>query len=442
MKNDETRYHTRKLKLKLTKAQKEQISGILYELTLYYNTYVSFMYKYFDLYKEYLKSNKNKERINFGKFAKLEDLVKEVDNFMISNYDLKWIKTKNNTIRTDMTKRICKNIRHQYVLSELGYRPKPVTKPILRNKLVKTIWFAKPYIKLQNKNQPNRIKLTYIDGWIYVFNYKYINDILKSDIKSAFIKREIDDSYHICLLIDHQKEFELDDDLSNGIGIDLGVRNYATIAGKEFFILPDPYKYNPNLSKVEMKGRYIKHILKKKCDNIFDIYKQQGYDNNEIWAIIRNSNKMQHLYSKHRKLLYRKKCMIEDYIKKISKYIILKTHPKFVCIENLRVHDMRKHTGKDGMREILNRKLAFFIRIFKNVCYRAGIEVRVAEIGFPSSKICAYCGNIREKFSSQHYYICTNPKCRMYGIKVDRDINAAMSVYQLKYGEYDTLKKI
>ena len=110
MKNDETRYHTRKLKLKLTKAQKEQISGILYELTLYYNTYVSFMYKYFDLYKEYLKSNKNKERINFGKFAKLEDLVKEVDNFMLSNYDLKWIKTKNNTIRTDMTKRICKNI--------------------------------------------------------------------------------------------------------------------------------------------------------------------------------------------------------------------------------------------------------------------------------------------------------------------------------------------
>ena len=441
MKNDETRYHVKKLKIRPNSKQKEQIEGILNELTLYFNAYLYFCKLVYDEVRpkgfDYLGYFKDHE----------SELIMKTNQFMLDTYGLKWIITKNGTICDDLVKRVRKDIMHGCKMYRNDIvRGMPMFKDRLKGQFVKSIWFANSHrnsgrfdIKIHDKDHPNRIKLNYV-GWLYLFNYKYLNDIESKNIKSVRIKKEVDDSYSVCILVDFQKELITDDELSDGIGIDLGVRKYVTIEGKVSFTYPNPYEMIPRLKYLRNKEKEYHSILDKKKDKIFAIHSDLEVP--EVYAIIRSSRKMQDLYRKRRKILYKISCIMDNYMKRLAKFIIGKFSPEFICIEDFRVQPMRKFTGHENMERIYNCKFASFIKILKNVCHEAGVEVRVAKEFDNSSKRCHCCGNVRENFSNQEYYRCINPDCEMYNIKIDRDKNAALNLYQMTKKEYTLIKEI
>ena len=82
---------------------------------------------------------------------------------------------------------------------------------------------------------------------------------------------------------------------------------------------------------------------------------------------------------------------------------------------------------------VRNRRLARSIsdaamgELFRQVLYKArwhGVEVRVADRYFPSSKTCSGCGEIKSDLDlTTRFYLCG--KC---GLNIDRDLNAAINL--------------
>lgn len=439
------KYYTKKVKIRPTSKQKKIIEGILDELTDYYNAYLRLCQHYKNEYEGYIIINDlDPDKYKFWDYCDTKtnhNLIDETNEFMLEVIDPKYILTKKGKISDDLTKRVIKNIKHGYML----YREKintmpPCFKSKLKHEYVHSIWFSNSHnnIRIDSK-KPNRIKMNYL-GSLYIYNFNYIKDIESDEIKSAILKKEIDGSYSLNILINHPKIRDIGK-LSDGIGIDLGVRKYITVEGKDSFSIPNPYDTNPNLRHMRRRVNLFQHIIDIKINKIKRIH--PNLNKEQIYDLIHKSNKMQNLYDKKRKALYRVTCMMDDFMKKLAIYIIERTQPKFITIEDFRVREIaERHSSKRNRHKLINCRFAAFIKILKNVCNEAGIEVRIAPQKFKSSKTCSYCGHVREKFSNQRNYICTNENCDMYKIPIDRDVNAARNLYKLKRSECSTIRDL
>ena len=100
---------------------------------------------------------------------------------------------------------------------------------------------------------------------------------------------------------------------------------------------------------------------------------------------------------------------------------MVRTKPSYIVIEDLNVSGMMKnrHLSKavasQGFRKFRNR--------LKQKCSAEGIELRVADKWYPSSKRCHCCGRIRKDLKlSERIYRC---EC---GYQCDRDLNASLNL--------------
>ena len=368
-------FYVKKLKLRLTKNQTEQINSYLKDATFYFNLYLEINHEFYNKYKEYIE-NDNIDPVSypFYKFIKVKKMVKELDRRIINEYN--WFHTKKYAIRDDIKKKVISNIMNGFMMfrEELNAEP-PSFKDILKGEMVRSIWLpnSKRKIRIDSK-YPNRIKVQYLK-WVYVYNIEYLNDIDFKNIQSARIVRELDNSFSLCLLINKCKKFDLGK-LKGGIGVKVGLDNYITIEGKKSLIIPNPYESIPKLKLLKNKEKQLHSIIQKKKEKIFTIH--SNLKSYEIWNIIHKSRKMQDLYNRRRKIMYRIDCIIDNFMKKYAKYILLKVKPQFIVIEDLRIHKRGFEDEPGKMEKILNCKFQKFLKILKNFCFEAGIEVRVA----------------------------------------------------------------
>jgi putative transposase len=117
----------------------------------------------------------------------------------------------------------------------------------------------------------------------------------------------------------------------------------------------------------------------------------------------------------------------QDTLHKVTTYLA-KNHSKIV-IENLGVSGMMK-----------NRRLALVIadvglyefrRQLEYKCQWYGSELVIAPRTFPSSKLCSQCGHKKSKLplSEREYH------CVVCGLKIDRDLNAALNLVAVSLPE-------
>src|SRR5574344_2489443 len=109
-----------------------------------------------------------------------------------------------------------------------------------------------------------------------------------------------------------------------------------------------------------------------------------------------------------------------DYINKCVNEIV-KTKSSYIFIEDLNVKGMMKN--KHLSKAVASQKFYEFRTKLKVKCDENGIELRVVDRWYPSSKICHCCGCIKTdlKLSDRIY------KCDC-GYIEDRDINAALNL--------------
>ena len=112
---------------------------------------------------------------------------------------------------------------------------------------------------------------------------------------------------------------------------------------------------------------------------------------------------------------------IRDNYIKITVNEIVKTKPSYITIEDMNVSGMMKN--KHLSKAVRQQKFYQFRQILSQKCKENGIELRVVDRWFPSSKICNCCGQIKKDLKlSDRTYICA---C---GYVADRDYNASLNL--------------
>jgi putative transposase len=104
---------------------------------------------------------------------------------------------------------------------------------------------------------------------------------------------------------------------------------------------------------------------------------------------------------------------------------IVKTKPSYITIEDLNVSGMMKN--RHLSKAVASQKFYEARRKLKAKCDEKGIELRVVDRFYPSSKLCHSCGNIKKDLKlSERIYRCD---C---GYVENRDFNAALNLRDAK----------
>jgi len=109
-----------------------------------------------------------------------------------------------------------------------------------------------------------------------------------------------------------------------------------------------------------------------------------------------------------------------DYINKTIAEIV-KAKPSYITIEDLNVKEMMKN--RHLSKAVASQKFYEFRTKLEAKCREIGIELRVVDRWYPSSKLCHECGRVKKDLRlSDRIYKCS---C---GYTEDRDLNAALNL--------------
>ena len=248
----------------------------------------------------------------------------------------------------------------------------------------------------------HRIKIPSL-GWVRIKEKGYIPTTKNGYvIKSGHVSIKAD-RYYVSVLIEIPDK-RIPSHSSEGIGIDLGLKDFAIVSnGKTYKNINKSAK----LRKLEKKLIREQRSLSRKYENL-----KKGGSTQK-----RNIQKQK---LKIQKLHHRIDNIRTDYINKIIAEIV-KTKPSYITIEDLNVSGMMKN--KHLSKAVASQKFYEFKTKLEAKCKENGIELRVVDRWFPSSKTCHCCKSIKKDLNlSDRVFRCD---C---GYIEDRDFNAALNL--------------
>ena len=324
-------------------------------------------------YEEYKSTGIKNKYPTPAKYKKEYPYLKEVDSLALANAQLNLEKAFKNFLKNK-----------DFGFPKYKCKSNPVQSYTTNNQ--NTIYIRDGYIKLPKLKSLVKIKL---------------HREIKGLIKSATISKNSLNHYFVSILC--EEEIEELSKTNKNIGIDLGIKEFATISDcTKVSNLKFTKEYEKRLKreqrKLSRRGRLAKSNNKKLSES--KNYQKQKKKVAKIYNKIRNKRK--------------------DFINKISTEII-NIHD-IICIEDLNIKGMLK-----------NHKLAKSIsdvnwsEFGRQLEYKANwygkIIVKVPKF-YPSSKICSSCGNVKKELplSERTYH------CECCGLEIDRDYNASINI--------------
>ena len=204
--------------------------------------------------------------------------------------------------------------------------------------------------------------------------------------------------------------------MCEGIGIDLGIADFAICSNGEVF---KNINKTSSVKKAEKKLKREQRKLSRKYESL----KIRNKNIKEGRATRQNIQKQ---VVKVQKLHQRLTNIRTDYINKTISSII-EQKPSYITIEDLAVSNMMKN--KHLSKAIQEQCLYEFYRQIQYKSSWNNIRFIEADRYFPSSKLCSVCGCVNKNLKlSDRTYIC--PEC---GNVIDRDYQAALNLKA--YGE-------
>lgn len=233
------------------------------------------------------------------------------------------------------------------------------------------------------------------------------NKIIKSGSVSYKAGR-----YYVSVLVDEEEQNK--EQLNDfGIGIDLGIQDLA-ICSNDI-----TYKNINKTSKVKTLEKKLKRE-QRKLSRKYESLKQKNKNKKEV-ATRQNIHKQ---VLKVHKIHHTLEHIRTDYINKTVNDLV-KTKPSYITIEDLNVKGMMKN--KHLSKAVVQQKFFEFRTKLENKCKQLGIELRIVDRFYPSSKLCHECGCVKSDLKlSDRIYICD---C---GYTEDRDYNASLNLRDAK----------
>ena len=324
-------------------------------------------------YEEYKSTGIKTKYPTPTKYKEEYPYLKEVDSLALANAQLNLEKAFKNFLKNK-----------DFGFPKYKCKSNPVQSYTTNNQ--NTIYIKDSYIKLPKLKSLVKIKL---------------HRKIKGIIKSATISKNSLDHYFVSILC--EEEIEELPKTNKNIGIDLGIKEFATMSDctkVENLKLTKEYekKLKREQRKLSRRCKLAKDSAKKLSDS--KNYQKQKKKVAKIHNKIRNKRK--------------------DFINKLSTKII--NNHDIICIEDLNIKGMLKNHKL--AKSISDVSWSEFVRQLE---YKANwYERKIIKVPtfYPSSKTCSSCGNIKETLTlSERIYLC---EC--CGLEIDRDYNASINI--------------
>jgi putative transposase len=213
---------------------------------------------------------------------------------------------------------------------------------------------------------------------------------IKGTIKSANISVTPTGKYFVSIVIDTKNEISVKAPIkeNTSIGIDLGIKTFATISNGQVFENP----------------RYLKQAQSKLNYLQCKYSKHKGKKTKQKLALL------------HEKIANRRK----DFLHKTSTKLICENQT--ICLENLAVSNMVKnHSLAKAIYDASWSTFVFMLE-YKAEWYGKNI-IKIGRFE-PSSKTCSCCGYVKKELTlEERKWTC--PRCSSF---LDRDFNAAKNI--------------
>ena len=377
-----------KIEIKPTNEQKNKINQTIGTVRFIYNFYIAH----------------NKEVYEQGgKFVSGMDFSKWLNNeYIPNNPDKIWIKQ----VSSKATKQAIMNGEKAFKDFFKGKKGFPKFKK-KKNQNIKA------YFPKNNKTdwtiQRHRVKIPTL-GWIRLKEFGYIP--VNSIVKSGTVSRKAD-RYYVSILVEKDTP-KGSDELKEGIGIDLGIKNFAVCSNGDIF---------KNINKTSTVKKLEKKIKReqRKLSRKYESFKLRNKKIKEGRSTRQNIDKQ---ITKVQKFHQRLTNIRTDYENKIISHLI-EQKPSYITIEDLNVSGMMKN--RHLSKAIASQKFFEFKEKLTNKCKENNIELRIVDRFYPSSKTCSNCGFINKELKlKDRVYKCD---CGLY---MDRDLNASINLKNAK----------
>lgn len=202
--------------------------------------------------------------------------------------------------------------------------------------------------------------------------------------------------------------------MDNAIGIDLNIRKDARVVCSN----GDRFEA-PNITKYEKK---IKR-LSRKCGK--DINRRKELERANPDKIIEPSKRSVKRRQELRKYFQKIVNVNKNFAFTVARRIV-DNNPKAIVMEGLDI--VNEFETKHYFAKYIQFNPLYDIRLkIQEKCNMYNIPFMLAPKDYPSTQMCSNCGHIRKMYSNTEY-IC--PNC---GMRMDRDLNAALNLERLAY---------
>lgn len=378
-----------KTEINPTEEQKVLIHKTIGTCRFIYNFYIAHNKEVYEKEKKFVSG------MNFSKWLN--------NDFIPSNSDYSWIKEVSS-----------KSAKKSIMDAESAFKKffkKQAKFPKFKKKGKSDVkmYFVKTDSKAIIPCERHRIKIPTL-GWVQLKEKGYIPTnsdtyIIKSGTVSVKAGR-----YYVSVLVE-QSDFQKVKQTGEGIGIDLGLKDFAVLSDGRVF---------KNINKTHVVRKLNKQLKRKQrsLSRKYEALKERNKNGEATRQNIqKNLLEVQKLHQRINNIHsnYINHCVAE----------VVKTKPQFVTIEDLNVKGMMKN--RHLSKAVAEQNFYTFREKLTAKCNQLGIEVRVAGRFFPSSKMCHKCGAIKSDLKlKDRWYRCD---C---GYENNRDFNASLNLRDLE----------
>ena len=217
--------------------------------------------------------------------------------------------------------------------------------------------------------------------------------------------------YYVSVIID--TEIIPQENANQGIGIDVGVKDFAICSNKQ------TYK---NINKTQRVKKVEKKLLREQ-KRLSRKYESLKIRNKKEKGEATRQNIQKQIVKVQ--ILHQRLTNIRiDYINKVVSNVV-RNKPSYIAIEDLNVKGMMRN--KHLSKAVAQQKFNEFRTKLTNKCNALGIELRIVDRFYPSSKLCHKCGSIKKDLKLKDRIF--NCDC---GYVEDRDYNASLNLRDAK----------
>jgi putative transposase len=195
---------------------------------------------------------------------------------------------------------------------------------------------------------------------------------------------------------------------ATGIGIDLGVKEFAVASNGDMFANCNKSK---EIKRLKKKLRREQRSLSRKYESKKERKEKLTEYSAKIEKNVLRVQRLHHELSRKRR----------EYVRYVVS-VLVKTKPRYVTIEDLNITGMMKN--RHLSKAIAEQNFYYFRVWLIYMCALFGIEVRVVDRFYPSSKTCCECGVIKRDLKLKDRIF----ECGDCGNRIDRDLQASINL--------------